>query len=74
MLVVGNTIGVGIFTSTGIVAEHVPDAGLLLGMWFVGGLMSLAGALTWSELATLFPHAGGEYVYLRETFGPLWGF
>jgi len=74
MLVVGNTIGVGIFTSTGIVAEHVPDAGLLLGMWFVGGLLSLAGALTWSELATLFPHAGGEYVYLRETFGPLWGF
>ncbi len=74
MLVVGNTIGVGIFTSTGIVAEHVPDAGLLLGMWFVGGLLSLAGALTWSELATLFPHAGGEYVYLRETFGPMWGF
>ena len=74
MLVVGNTIGVGIFTSTGIVAEHVPDAGLLLGMWFVGGLLSLAGSLTWSELATLFPHAGGEYVYLRETFGSLWGF
>jgi APA family basic amino acid/polyamine antiporter len=74
MMVVGNTIGVGIFTSTGVMAEQLPSPGLLLFVWILGGIFSLAGALVWAELGTMFPHAGGEYVYLREAFGPFWGF
>jgi basic amino acid/polyamine antiporter, APA family len=74
MMVVGNTIGVGIFTTSGIVADAVPTVGWLFVVWILGGLLSLAGALTWAELGATFPHAGGEYVYLREAFGPFWGF
>ena len=74
MMVVGNTIGVGIFTTSGVVAGAVPSAGWLLVVWVLGGILSLAGALTWAELGATFPHAGGEYVYLREAFGPFWGF
>lgn len=74
MMVVGNTIGVGIFTTTGVMAAQLPSPGLLLLVWVLGGILSLAGALVWAELGTMFPHAGGEYVYLREAFGPFWGF
>ena len=74
MMVVGNTIGVGIFTTSGVVADAVPSVGWLLVVWVLGGILSLAGALTWAELGATFPHAGGEYVYLREAFGPFWGF
>jgi APA family basic amino acid/polyamine antiporter len=74
MLVVGNTIGVGIFTTSGVVAEHLPSPGWMLTAWILGGFLSLAGALVWAELGAAFPHAGGEYVYLREAFGPFWGF
>ena len=70
MLVVGNTIGVGIFTTSGVVAEHLPSPGWILLAWTLGGLLSLAGALVWAELGAAFPRAGGEYVYLREAFGP----
>src|SRR5262245_23881779 len=74
MLVVGNTIGVGIFTTSGVMAEQLPSPGLMLIVWALGGLLSLAGALAWAELAAAFPLAGGEYIYLREAFGPFWGF
>jgi basic amino acid/polyamine antiporter, APA family len=74
MLVVGNTIGVGIFTTSGVVAQHLPSPGWILLAWILGGLLSLAGALVWAELGAAFPHAGGEYVYLREAFGSFWGF
>jgi len=74
MLVVGNTIGVGIFTTSGVIAAQLPSPGLLLVVWILGGMLSLAGALVWAELGAMFPHAGGEYVYLREAFGPFWGF
>jgi APA family basic amino acid/polyamine antiporter len=74
MLVVGNTIGVGIFTTSGVVAAHLPSPGWILLVWILGGLLSLAGALVWAELGAAFPHAGGEYVYLREACGPFWGF
>jgi basic amino acid/polyamine antiporter, APA family len=74
MLVVGNTIGVGIFTTSGVVAEHLPSPGWMLLAWILGGVLSLAGALVWAELGAAFPRAGGEYVYLREAFGPFWGF
>lgn len=74
MLVIGNTIGVGIFTTSGVIAAQLPSPGWLLLVWVLGGMLSLAGALAWAELGTMFPHAGGEYVYLREAFGPFWGF
>jgi APA family basic amino acid/polyamine antiporter len=74
MLVVGNTIGVGIFTTSGVMAEQLPSPGFILMVWGVGGVLSLAGALAWAELAAAFPLAGGEYIYLRQTFGPFWGF
>jgi APA family basic amino acid/polyamine antiporter len=74
MIVAGSVIGVGIFTSTGIVAAALPDPGLLLLAWAVGGALSLAGALTNAEMGASLPHAGGDYVYLREAFAPLVGF
>ncbi len=74
MLVVGNTIGVGIFTTSGIVLQQVPSPGWMLVVWILGGLLAIAGALTWAELGAMFPEAGGEYVYLREAFGPFWAF
>lgn len=74
MLVVGNTIGVGIFTTSGVIAQQLPSPGLMLIVWMLGGILSLAGALTWAELGAAFPQAGGEYVYLREAFGRFWGF
>lgn len=73
-LVISNVIGVGIFTTPGIVAQMAPHPQALLGTWFVGGVLALAGALAYAELATLRPKAGGEYVYLREAFGPLVAF
>ncbi len=74
MLVVGNTIGVGIFTTSGIVLQQVPSPGWMLIVWILGGLLAIAGALVWAELGAMFPEAGGEYVYLREAFGPFWAF
>lgn len=73
-IVIANVVGVGIFTTPGIVAQMVPHPILILGLWVVGGAMALAGAFAYAELATLRPRAGGEYVYLREAFGPLAAF
>jgi APA family basic amino acid/polyamine antiporter len=73
-LVVATVIGSGIFTVPGIVARLVPHGGAVLVMWMAGGALALAGALAYAELATRFPRSGGEYVYLREAFGPLVGF
>lgn len=69
-LVVGTVIGVGIFTSTGFQAQALPHPGLLLLLWVVGGALSICGALCYAELGAALPEAGGEYVYLRESFGP----
>jgi len=73
-LVVGNIIGSGIFlvSSSMIQGVGTPEAVFLV--WIFGGLLSLSGALTYAELGTMLPKAGGEYVYLREAYGPLWGF
>ncbi|MBI4483419.1 MAG: amino acid permease [Acidobacteria bacterium] len=73
-LVVANIIGVGIFTTSGFLARDLGSPGLLLGVWVLGGLIALSGALCYAELGAAFPQAGGEYVYLREAYGPLWGF
>ena len=74
MLCVSSVIGVGIFLTPGTVAEALPHPGLLLGAWILGGLLSLAGALANAELGAMYPHAGGDYVYLREAYHPAAGF
>ena len=73
-LVVSNMIGVGIFTTTGFLAGDLGQPKLVIGIWFVGAALALAGALCYSELGTNFPRSGGEYVYLSEAWGPAWGF
>lgn len=74
MVMVGIVIGSGIFLTTGIMAKSIPSGGLILLAWFVGGLLTLAGALTYAELGATMPEAGGQYVYLREAYGPMAGF
>jgi basic amino acid/polyamine antiporter, APA family len=74
MLVVGSVIGAGIFLVSGFVAGSVGSAGGFLGVWLLGGLFALCGALCNGELGAMFPRGGGEYVYLREAFGPALGF
>ncbi len=74
MLVVSSVIGSGIFLTPGIVADLLPRPSLFLAAWVAGGLLSIAGALANAELGTLFPHAGGDYVYLREAYHPAAGF
>src|SRR5690349_17903807 len=73
-LIVGSVIGSGIFVAPSIMAGYVQSPGLLLGLWAVGGLMTLCGALAYAELAAAMPRAGGQYVFLSEAFGRIWGF
>jgi APA family basic amino acid/polyamine antiporter len=73
-IVVSNVIGGGIFFSPILVAQLVPSARGMLLVWLAGGLLSFTGAVAYAELAALRPRAGGEYVYLREAYGPLTGF
>ncbi|HVK59978.1 MAG TPA: amino acid permease [Bdellovibrionales bacterium] len=70
-LVIGTIIGTGIFMKTAVMSQTVGSPSMVLYAWIFGGLLSLAGALTYAELGSLFPKAGGEFVYLRETYGPL---
>lgn len=74
MLVVGSIVGVGIFIVPGIVAQHVRSPAAFIAVWIFGGVVALSGALSNGELGAAFPRGGGEYVYLRETYGPLAGF
>jgi APA family basic amino acid/polyamine antiporter len=74
MVMVGIVIGSGIFLTSGIMAKSIPSPGLILLAWIVGGFLTLAGALTYAELGAAMPEAGGQYVYLREAYGPLAGF
>ena len=74
IVVVGGIIGAGIFINPYLVAQRLPSGPLVLAAWAVGGLIAAAGAFAFAELATLFPKAGGEYVYLREGWHPLVGF
>ena len=74
LLTIGSIVGTGIFLTTSDMARVLPHAGLILGVWLAGGLLTLAGALTYGELGAMFPRAGGMYHYLREAYGPLWGF
>lgn len=74
LLTIGSIVGTGIFLTGGDIAKALPHAGLILLVWIAGGLLVLAGALTFAELGTAFPKAGGSYHYLKETYGPFWGF
>ncbi len=69
-LVIGAVVGSGIFMTPGIIAAGLPSPGLLLCVWLAGGLITLCGALSFAELGAMFPKAGGQYVYLREAYGP----
>jgi APA family basic amino acid/polyamine antiporter len=73
-LVVANMIGTGIFTTTGFLAGDLGRSSLVLGVWVVGGIVALAGCMVYAELGINLPRSGGEYVYLREAWGPIWGF
>src|SRR5436309_13611427 len=74
MLVAGSMIGSGIFIVSSIIARQVGSPGWLIVVWLVTGLLTLMAALSYGELAAMMPKAGGQYVYLREAFSPLWGF
>src|SRR3977135_1218855 len=73
-LVVGSMIGAGIFSVSAEMLREVHAPGLLLVVWTVSGIVTLMGALTYGELAAMFPRAGGQYVYLREGISPLFGY
>ena len=73
-LVIANMVGAGIFTTTGFQAADLGNPILILMLWVVGGILALLGALCYAELGAMMPEAGGEYVYLRETYGPAFGF
>ena len=73
-LVMGSMIGSGIFIVSAEIAREVSSPALLIGAWLVTGFMTIVGALSYGELAAMMPRAGGQYVYLREALGPLWGF
>jgi APA family basic amino acid/polyamine antiporter len=74
LLTVGSVLGSGIFLVSSDIARVLPHSGLLLAVWLAGGLLALAGALTYAELGAMFPEAGGIYVFLREAWGPRLGF
>jgi APA family basic amino acid/polyamine antiporter len=74
LITVGAVLGTGAFLTTADVARALPHAGLILLAWVCGGLLAIAGALTYAELATMMPRAGGPYHFLKEAYGPLFGF
>lgn len=71
LLVVGNVVGAGIFTTSGFLAGELPHPLLFIGIWILGGLITFFGALTYAELAAMFPKAGGDYQFLKAGYG-LW--
>ena len=74
MIVVGSMIGSGIFIVASDITRQTGSAGGLILTWIITGLLTIAAALSYGELAGLFPRAGGQYIYLREAYSPLWGF
>ena len=71
LLTIGSVVGTGIFITSADIARALPHGGLLLAVWLAGGLLTLAGALTYAEMGAMFPDAGGIYLFLREAWGPL---
>jgi len=73
-VIMGTTIGSGIFRVPAVVAERLPHPLLFAAVWVVGGLLAMAGALAFAELSAMYPRSGGIYVYIREAFGPMAAF
>ena len=71
MLATGASIGSGIFRTPSAILGYVPSPAWMLAVWVLGGLVSIAGALTFAELGAMMPRAGGMYAYLSETYGAL---
>ncbi|HEX5855747.1 MAG TPA: amino acid permease [Thermoanaerobaculia bacterium] len=74
LITIGAVLGTAIFLTPADIARSLPHAGLILAAWIVGGLLTLAGALTYAEMGAMFPRAGGMYHFLKEAYGPLAGF
>ena len=74
LLVVGNVVGAGIFTTSGLLAAELQQPWLFIGIWIIGGLLTICGALTYAEMAAMFPQAGGDYQYLKAAYGSWAGF
>src|SRR5919107_4583326 len=70
-IIIGNVIGTGVFLKARVMTCNVGTPGTVMAVWVVAGLLSLAGALTYAELAAMMPRAGGEYVFIREAYGRL---
>lgn len=73
-IVVGSMIGSGIFIVSADIARQVGSPGLLMAVWLITGFLTVCAALSYGELAGMFPKAGGQYVYLKESYNPLVGF
>jgi basic amino acid/polyamine antiporter, APA family len=73
-LVISNMIGVGVFGATGFLAGDLGRPSLVMAIWMVGALVAAAGCLSYAEMGVNLPRSGGEYVYVREAWGPMWGF
>src|SRR5215471_6488375 len=74
MIVAGSMIGTGIFIVSAEMSRQLGSTGWLLASWIITGLLTVSAALSYGELAAMMPHAGGQYVYLREAWSPLSGF
>src|SRR5919198_3679835 len=74
MVVAGSMIGSGIYIVSAAMARELGSPGWLLVAWVITGVLTITAALSYGELAAMMPHAGGQYVYLREAYSPLWGF
>ena len=73
-VLMGSIIGSGIFLTPRAIAQAIQSPGIIILVWTVSGILTLFGALAYAELGAMMPRSGGQYVYLREAFGPLWGF
>jgi APA family basic amino acid/polyamine antiporter len=74
LLVIGNVVGAGIFTTSGFLAGELPQPLFFIGIWVIGGLLTLCGALTYAEMAGMFPYSGGDYQFLKAAYGRWAGF
>jgi APA family basic amino acid/polyamine antiporter len=74
LLIIGNVVGAGIFTTSGFLAGELPQPLFFIGIWLIGGLLTLCGALTYAEMAGMFPHSGGDYQFLKAAYGSWAGF
>ena len=73
-VVAGTVIGTGVFLKARVMTCNVGSAGTVILVWVISGLLSLAGALTYAELSTMMPRAGGEYIFIRQAYGPRMGY